>query len=73
VNFVVAELAADGAVMLIGEYIPTEKNAVVANLYDQLGFEREGDEWVFDLTQAPTAIPDWFELHATNSLATTAE
>lgn len=73
VNFVAAELAADGAVMLIGKYIPTEKNAVVANLYDQLGFERRGDGWVLDLTQASTAIPDWFELHATNSLATAAE
>jgi FkbH-like protein len=64
-NFVAAELAADGAVALTGEYLPTAKNAIVADLYDRLGFVRQhGQQWALDLAQAPTAIPHWFELHA---------
>lgn len=31
-----------GIASIVGEYIPTKKNAVVARLYDELGFERSG-------------------------------
>ncbi len=67
-NFVAAELSADGAVALAGEYLPTANNALVADIYDRLGFERQdGQRWALNLTLAPTAIPDWFELHATST------
>ncbi len=32
-----------GVAAIVGEYIPTKKNAVVASLFDELGFERSED------------------------------
>jgi FkbH-like protein len=32
-----------GALRLVGEYLPTAKNGVVADLYPRLGFRLEGD------------------------------
>ena len=34
---------------IIGEYIPTKKNAIVKNHYSDLGFKREGEEWILEL------------------------
>lgn len=33
-----------GAERIMGEYLPTKKNQLVADLYDRLGFERESEE-----------------------------
>lgn len=41
--------AARGATRLIGEYLPTARNGVVADLYERLGFTAEGGLWVRDL------------------------
>ena len=42
---------ARGATIVFGEYIPTEKNGVVANIYDRLGFERvtANSSWKLEL------------------------
>ena len=59
---VVAEAARDaGAARLAGVYLPTRKNALVANHFAKLGFEKVSDrsdggtEWALDLAayQAP--------------------
>jgi predicted enzyme involved in methoxymalonyl-ACP biosynthesis len=44
---------------LKGEYIPTAKNEMVANHYQNLGFEKTGEHWKLDLnnyTQKKTYI-----------------
>lgn len=69
-SFVAAELVADGATVLTGEYLPTAKNGIVADLYDRLGFERQDNHWVLDLTLATAAIPDWFEIETKSALLT---
>lgn len=38
---------------LIGQYLPTPKNALVANLYPELGFTLEGGLYVLDTTKNP--------------------
>jgi len=46
----IVELAKEkGFNRIIGEYIPTKKNAIVKNHYSDLGFEREGEEWILEL------------------------
>ena len=56
-----------GAARLIGEYLPTPKNAPVASLYSDLGFrktdaDRERQVWELDLRMQDIAIPAWFTL-----------
>jgi FkbH-like protein len=47
----IVELAKEkGFNRIIGEYIPTKKNAIVKNHYSDLGFKREGEEWILELT-----------------------
>ena len=46
----------EGAQAVVGEYIPSEKNAVVSGLYARLGFEAssaDGREYVFALADHP--------------------
>jgi len=46
----IVELAKEkGFNRIIGEYIPTKKNAIVKNHYSDLGFKREGEEWILEL------------------------
>jgi FkbH-like protein len=54
-----------GARKLVGEYRPTSKNFIVAQIYDRLGFRQTGKEngrWELDLSGQLPEIPDWFEL-----------
>jgi FkbH-like protein len=55
-GFVLNELAAAaraaGAARLVGEYLPTKKNALVKDHYKDLGFEAKDGVWVLDLAQA---------------------
>lgn len=37
---------------LVGEYLPTPKNALVKDHFENLGFHREGDLWVLDVAEA---------------------
>ncbi|MEN6407983.1 MAG: HAD-IIIC family phosphatase [Thermoguttaceae bacterium] len=55
---------ADGAATVIGEYVPTEKNALVSNLYSQMGFESLADSprrYVFPLTQGPIRVCEFIQ------------
>jgi predicted enzyme involved in methoxymalonyl-ACP biosynthesis len=45
-NRLIAAAQARGIARLLGEYIPTAKNALVQNLYGDLGFTRNSDtQW----------------------------
>jgi FkbH-like protein len=63
-----ATLAVDmGAAMLVGEYIPSERNAQVADLYTRIGFEgpdaaEHGQVWRWKLAAGVPPVPDWFEI-----------
>ena len=57
-----------GTEELIGEYIPTKKNTVVANFYRDLGFKPVVDSqgntsWLLFLADKQIPIPDWIELN----------
>ena len=44
-----------GAETIVGEYLPTPKNGVVANLYSSLGFVPSGDgRWTLDVRPGAT-------------------
>lgn len=45
-------LFARGARRLVGDYLPTPKNALVKDLLASLGFQRAGSGWVFELRPA---------------------
>ena len=46
----IVELAKEkGFNRIIGEYIPTKKNAIVKNHYLDLGFRSEGEQWILEL------------------------
>lgn len=50
-NAVVAASRANGQKKIVGRYAPTGKNAVVANLYSELGFtKREDNTWELDIS-----------------------
>ena len=66
-GYAVRELQELGATCITGEYIPTAKNGMVANLYGKLDFARTGSsekrtEWALDLKQKSMAVPEWFEI-----------
>lgn len=53
--------AAEGAEVLVGEYIPTEKNKMVAGHYEKLGFTQVSDDagrTTWELKLADYAAPD---------------
>jgi FkbH-like protein len=55
-----------GCTKLIGEYLPSEKNAMVASLYERLGFVKIGDEPArFELpVDTHTHLPNYIELQS---------
>jgi FkbH-like protein len=40
---------------LVGEYLPTEKNVLVKDLFAELGFQYRDDVWSIDSTKRPEA------------------
>ena len=38
-----------GVTTLVGCYYPTKKNGMVKDLYSELGFQKEGEEWTMDV------------------------
>ena len=65
-----ARIAADakeqGVSAIIGEYVPTQKNAPVKNFYSSHGFEELAQEgnvysWKLDLTKHTVKTPEWME------------
>ena len=64
---IVADAKKQGVSMMVGEYIPTQKNAPVKNFYPSHGFEkltREGDlyRWKLDLTKQTFETPEWMDV-----------
>ena len=63
-----ATLARDmGVAELVGEYIRSDRNAQVADLYARLGFEAqdtgaEGQFWSWALAGSVPSYPDWFQV-----------
>jgi len=52
---------------LVGEYIPTQKNAPVKNFYSSHGFKKLAQEgklskWGLDLTKSTVKMPKWMEI-----------
>ena len=54
-NFVVRFAKERGFSSLRGLYLPTERNGVVAQLYETLGFAFNGEAWILDLAAAKPA------------------
>jgi FkbH-like protein len=66
-GYAMREMKELGATVLTGEYIPTGKNGMVANLYGKLGFaQTDSNEkrtlWTLDLNQKSIEVPVWFEI-----------
>ncbi|MFX1483611.1 MAG: HAD-IIIC family phosphatase [Promethearchaeota archaeon] len=65
---IVRDARADGALRIIGEYIPTKKNLPAADLYKKHGFRMLGDTdsngttWALNLDTDTIDVPDWIEL-----------
>lgn len=57
---------------LLGEYLPTEKNAMVAGLYERLGFNRIGDNPArFELpVDTASALPNFIHLQSSQRSST---
>jgi FkbH-like protein len=47
-----------GGKSLVGEYIPTGKNDMVAELFSNHGFAADGKRWIFDLATGEMSAPD---------------
>jgi FkbH-like protein len=64
---IVSDAKEQGASTIIGEYVPTPKNAPVKDFYSSHGFEelaKEGNvyRWKLDLTKNTVNVPDWMEV-----------
>jgi FkbH-like protein len=46
----------EGVGRILGEYLPTAKNSVVANLFAELGFASEGSLWILGLESASPLV-----------------
>ena len=68
-GYAVRDLQELGATCITGEYIPTAKNGMVADLFGKLDFTRtdsdeNGTKWELDLRRKTVAIPEWFSVIA---------
>jgi FkbH-like protein len=66
-GYAVRDLKELGATCITGEYIPSAKNGIVANLYGKLDFMPKGSDenrttWALDLNQKSIKVPEWFEI-----------
>jgi len=64
---IVEDARKSGVSTIVGEYIPTQKNAPVKNFYSNHGFEefqQKGDlsKWRLDLTLSTVKMPEWLEV-----------
>jgi FkbH-like protein len=63
---IVADAKEQGVSTLVGEYVPTPKNAPVKNFYSSHGFVEVAHEdnlyrWRLDLTKHTVEMPEWME------------
>lgn len=61
------EARARGSRALLGEFLPTKKNAPAQGVYERLGFAKTaesaaGATWQLDLSEAGPELPRWFEV-----------
>ena len=65
---IVSDARAAKATKIIGEYIPTKKNAPAADIYEKHGFKQlaetdnNGTTWVLNLETDTVEVPDYIEL-----------
>jgi FkbH-like protein len=64
---IVADAKKKGISTIVGEYIPTRKNAPVKSFYADHGFEKFQQEgslsrWRLDLTRSTVKMPEWLEV-----------
>lgn len=64
---IVADAMKKGVSTIIGEYIPTQKNALVKDFYPNHGFEKLRQEgplykWRLDLIKSTVKMPEWLEV-----------
>lgn len=57
-NDIIRTAQANGCSRVIGEYIPTPKNAMVADLYERMGFEKRDGYYIADVST--------YKMHNTN-------
>jgi FkbH-like protein len=67
VNRLAAQARTLGATVLIGEYIPSDRNGQVADLYGRLGFEalktdNHTHRWQWLLSAGNPTIPEWIDV-----------
>ncbi|MBD5133212.1 MAG: HAD-IIIC family phosphatase [Clostridiales bacterium] len=48
INDLISAAKENGYTCVVGEYIKTSKNAMVANIYERMGFRREGNQFTVD-------------------------
>jgi len=48
-NKIVKLAASEGYNKIIGEYLPTPKNALVKDIFQEFGFTKEEDKWILDI------------------------
>jgi FkbH-like protein len=63
---IVADAKKERVTTLVGEYVPTQKNAPVKNFYSSHGFKELAQEgnlyrWKLDLTKHTVKTPEWME------------
>jgi predicted enzyme involved in methoxymalonyl-ACP biosynthesis len=51
INEIVKIAQAKGINKLVGEYLPTQKNLIVKDLYESLGFLNDNALWILDVNQ----------------------
>ncbi len=64
---IVADARKGGAKRLVGEFIPSKKNAPASDFYSKHGFEGPVEQdgvrvWTLDLTERTVDVPEWVEL-----------
>jgi FkbH-like protein len=69
VGFAQQLLLGRGASEMIGEYLPSKKNSLAANLYKDLGFEPIGEEpgaasWRLPIGAVAVPIPQWITIES---------
>jgi FkbH-like protein len=57
-NYLVEFLKVKGYKHIIGEYLPTKKNGIVQNHYQELGFHPEGDKWILNTNDFISKTPN---------------
>ena len=73
VGFACRLLKDRGAGDLVGEYQPTLRNAVTANLYRDLGFQPAGEQggivqWKLSLRERSVEIPEWIAIECSKEV-----